>query len=74
MTQTDEVHGGDSYLSNSDSRLHFGLGGDAVIKKIEVRWPSGLVQVFHEVNADAIYEIEEGQEIRKTSSLSSPPN
>jgi hypothetical protein len=54
--------------------LHFGLGGDAVIKKIEVRWPSGLVQVFHEVNADAIYEIEEGQDIRKTSSLSSPPN
>lgn len=69
MTQVDEIHAGNSYLSTSDSRLHFGLGSDAVMKKIEVRWPSGLVQEFHDVKADAIYEIKEGQAILKTSSL-----
>jgi hypothetical protein len=73
MTQIDEVHGGGSYNSSSDSRLHFGLGSNATMKKVEVRWPSGLMQEFHEVGADAIYEIKEGQEIRKTSVLPAPP-
>jgi hypothetical protein len=74
MTQTDEVRAGSSYLSTSDSRLHFGLGSDPIMKKIEVRWPSGLVQEFHDVKADAIYEITEGQAIRKTSSFTSHVN
>ena len=74
MTQTDEVRAGSSYLSTSDSRLHFGLGNDAVMVKIEVRWPSGLVQEFHDVKADAIYEVKEGDVIRKTSSLPSRPS
>ncbi|WP_348264314.1 CRTAC1 family protein [Telmatobacter sp. DSM 110680] len=74
MTQVDEVRAGSSYLSTSDSRLHFGLGNDAVMKKVEVRWPSGQVQEFHDVKADAIYEVKEGEAIRKISSLPSPPN
>lgn len=74
MTQTDEVRAGSSYLSTSDLRLHFGLGSNAVMKKIEVRWPSGLVQEFHDVEGDAIYEVKEGQMIRKTSSLPSHLN
>ncbi len=71
MTQTDEIRAGSSYLSTSDSRLHFGLGSDSMIKRIEVRWPSGLVQEFHDVNADAVYEVQEGQAIRKISPLAS---
>jgi len=74
MTQTDEVRAGSSYLSTSDSRLHFGLGSNPVMKKIEVRWPSGQVQEFHDVKADAIYEVKEGQIIRKTSLLPSHLN
>ncbi len=74
MTQTDEVRAGSSYLSTSDSRLHFGLGSNAVMKTIEIRWPSGLVQEFHDVKADAIYEVKEGQAIQKTSSLPSHLN
>ena len=69
MTQVEEVRGGSSYLSCNDSRLHFGLGATALIKSIEVRWPSGLTQTFHDVKADAIYEMKEGEEIRKTASL-----
>jgi hypothetical protein len=44
------------------------------MKKIEVRWPSGLIQEFHSVKADAIYEVKEGEAIRKTSSLPWPLN
>jgi enediyne biosynthesis protein E4 len=69
MTQIDEVHGGGSYNSTSDTRLHFGLGSDATMNKIEVFWPSGLRQEFTDIPADAIYEIKEGEPIRKTAQL-----
>jgi hypothetical protein len=71
MTQIDEVRGGGSYNSSNDSRLHFGLGSDLRMKKIEVRWPSGKTQEFQDVDADAIYEIAEGGDLRKVSSLPS---
>jgi hypothetical protein len=43
MTQTDEVRSGGSYISQSDFRLHFGLGSAEKIESLEVRWPSGKV-------------------------------
>jgi hypothetical protein len=69
MTQIDEVRGGGSYLSTNDTRLHFGLGSDAIIQKVTVQWPSGLTQEFRNVVADAIYELVEGQEIKKALTL-----
>jgi len=74
MTQIDEVRGGGSYLSTNDARLHFGLGSDAVINRVEVHWPSGLKQTFTDVAADAIYEIVEGRGIARTLALPAPGN
>jgi hypothetical protein len=34
------------YMSSSEPMLHFGLGSDTVIRRLEVRWPSGHVQSF----------------------------
>ncbi len=68
-TQTEEVRAGSSYLSTSDFRLHFGLGTDDVMKTIRIQWPSGVVQEFHDVKADALYEVKEGQGIRKIISF-----
>lgn len=45
--------------SSSDKRVHFGLGQDKRIKEIELRWPSGIVQVLHNVKADQILKITE---------------
>jgi len=72
MTQIDEVRGGGSYLSTNDTRLHFGLGSDPVMNKVKVQWPSGMTQEFQDVAADAIYEIVEGQGIKKTITLPAP--
>ena len=47
------------YLSASDSRAHFGLGADAVAAKIEIRWPSGILQVLTNVPADQILKVSE---------------
>ncbi|HET7102522.1 MAG TPA: CRTAC1 family protein [Terracidiphilus sp.] len=74
MKQIGEVSAGSSYLSTSDSRLHFGLGDNTVIRSIKVRWPSGMVQTFHNVRADAIYDIQEGKTIRMTLPLREPSN
>jgi hypothetical protein len=32
------------FMSSSDRRLHFGLGAEAAVEKIEIRWPSGQTQ------------------------------
>jgi enediyne biosynthesis protein E4 len=39
------------YLSASDKRLIAGLGGDTAAKRVEIRWPSGMVQTFDNVKA-----------------------
>ena len=69
LRQIDEVRGGSSYNSSNDTRLHFGLGQQTSISKIEVQWPSGLHQEFQNIPGDAIYEIDEGKDIRKIVSL-----
>lgn len=45
-TMTRELQPANGYLSQSDSRLHFGLGPDAKIESVEVRWPSGRTQTL----------------------------
>ena len=48
-----------SYLSASDKRLHFGLGGDPVAKTVDIHWPSGIVQTLKDVRADQILQVDE---------------
>ena len=47
------------YLSASDPRLHFGLGSERAVKRIEIRWPSGIMQVLLDVNGDRQITIDE---------------
>jgi hypothetical protein len=58
--QIDEVRSGSSYISNSDRRVHFGLGAKNRIEYLEVRWPSGLVERFRNLSADSIVTVKEG--------------
>jgi hypothetical protein len=48
-----------SYASSVDRRVHFGLGDDITVKEIELRWPSGTVQVLHNVKADQLLKVTE---------------
>ena len=47
------------YLSQGDPRLHFGIGQNTVVEKIEIRWPSGKVQEMNDVPANQILKIVE---------------
>jgi len=56
----DEVRSGSSYISNSDMRVHFGLGMVNKADWIEIRWPSGLTERFTDLGVDAIHTVKEG--------------
>jgi len=58
--QTQEVRSGGSYISQSDFRLHFGLGAAGQADSIAIRWPSGGVQKIENVAANQILTIREG--------------
>ncbi|MGA3225450.1 MAG: CRTAC1 family protein [Acidobacteriaceae bacterium] len=55
-----EVRSGSSYLSSSDLRLHFGLGGASKIDRIEIDWPSGIKEWFSVPAVDRIVTLTEG--------------
>ena len=61
LTQVDEVRSGDSYISQSDMRLHFGLEKRTKVDLIEVRWPSGAVDKITGAGANRIIVVKEGQ-------------
>jgi hypothetical protein len=57
--QTQEVRSGGSYLSQSDLRLHFGLGPAETADQITVTWPGGRQQSLKGVRANQIRTIKE---------------
>ncbi len=59
-TLVDEVRSGSSYISQSDLRVHFGLGAAAKLDSVQVRWPSGMVERFDNVTVDSIHTLTEG--------------
>jgi enediyne biosynthesis protein E4 len=54
-----EVRSGGSYLSQSDLRLHFGLGSATRIQKIEISWPNGARQMLEDQRCDQIITVRE---------------
>jgi hypothetical protein len=71
-SQIEEIKAGSSYLSTNDPRLHFGLAGDSMMDKVEIRWPNGGVEILRNIPADAIYTIIEGQGVKNTVKLPPP--
>jgi len=58
-TQVRDVRTSSGYLSQSDPRLHFGLGSSAVVELIEISWPSGTVQRLEKIAADRLLTVTE---------------
>jgi enediyne biosynthesis protein E4 len=58
-TQVREINNVASYLSSNDIRLHVGLGTAKSIRRIEVRWPSGVIQTLKDVAVNQIVTVKE---------------
>jgi hypothetical protein len=64
--QVKEVRSGSSYLSQSDPRLLFGLGGisDPGLVKVQIRWPSARRQMLPLTGVDRYVQITEPRSTR----------
>ena len=61
-----EVKGSEGFGATNPYRQHFGLGKNAKIDSIEIRWPSGMKQSFTNLDANQIISVrEDAQEWKK---------
>ena len=58
-----EVRAGSSYLSQNDRRIHFGLGREERIDQLEIQWPSGMMDIVRDIEANQILTVREGEGI-----------
>ncbi|MFL6227415.1 MAG: CRTAC1 family protein, partial [Pyrinomonadaceae bacterium] len=57
--QVQQVAGGSGFCAQNQRRLHFGLGRDARIERVEVRWPTGKVQTVEHPAVGQVNQIKE---------------
>ena len=60
LVQTREVRGSRSYLSQSDLRVHFGLGERTLVDSIHISWPAGGSDLVTGVRANRFLLVREG--------------
>jgi hypothetical protein len=57
LVQRRLVQSGTSYLSQSDERRHFGLGGASQVDAVEVKWSDGTTTTVQNVKTNQIIEV-----------------
>ncbi|MEO8493527.1 MAG: FG-GAP-like repeat-containing protein [Planctomycetota bacterium] len=59
-TSVRQLTAGDGFQCSNERRLVFGLGNATVVGKLELLWPSGLVQTFNDIHSDQELIVVEG--------------
>jgi len=72
--QSQMLHSGSSYLSQSELVLTFGLGSQAKADTVEVQWPSGQVDKASNVASGATITVEEGKGVVATMAFATGPH
>ncbi|HEY1468367.1 MAG TPA: CRTAC1 family protein [Candidatus Acidoferrum sp.] len=62
-SQIDEVRSGGGYFSQSDLRVHFGIGKAEKIDLLEIKWPSGAVDTLKDIKPNQVIYVKEGEGI-----------
>ena len=55
-----DVKAGSSYLAQNDPRIHFGMGRSPRAERLEILWPSGVVDAVLDIHANQIITVQEG--------------
>ena len=58
--QTQPLLSQSSFVSQNDSRLHFGLGATRKVKNIRVVWPNGASEDFGAADVNRVIHLREG--------------
>jgi hypothetical protein len=61
VTQSQYVHSGGSYLSESQQEPTFGLGAQSMVQRVEITWQNGLVEKYGPLRANRRYVVTEGR-------------
>ena len=59
VTQMRQQTQGQHHRAQDHKRIHFGVGTQAAISEIRIKWPSGIEQVLNEVPANQILQVVE---------------
>ena len=73
LVQLGEVQSGGSYISQSDLRLHFGLGDHTKADTVEITWPSGKKEMLKDLAADHFYSVLEGEGVVPADKIKPAP-
>jgi hypothetical protein len=57
--QVQEVSGGSGFCSQNQRQLHFGLGANAAVDRVVIRWPSGKTQELKSPAPGRVHQVEE---------------
>jgi enediyne biosynthesis protein E4 len=57
--QVQEVSGGSGFCAQNQRRLHFGLGRNAQVERVVIRWPSGKIQILDAVEVGKLNKVKE---------------
>lgn len=69
LIQIDELRSGGSYFSQNDMRMHFGLDQAKTVDLVEVRWLSGQVDQWKNLDANLLYVLQEGGKLLQAKKL-----
>ena len=58
-TQYNQMTSTVGYASSSHDGVHFGLGKAETVGQVEIKWPSGAVQVLKNARADQVLSVRE---------------
>jgi hypothetical protein len=70
----DELRSGGSYFSQNDLRMHFGLERATKVDLVELRWLSGQVDRFENLEPNRLYVLQEGGKILSAERLTPAKN
>ena len=73
LVQMDELRSGGSYFSQNDLRLHFGLEQATKVTQVQVRWLSGQVDYFRDLDVNRLYVLQEGGTVLRSVELKPVP-
>jgi hypothetical protein len=65
QTQLRVVHGGSSYLSQSELPVTFGVGKNEKMERVTIDWPSGRTEEYRDLACGKVYEIIESKGVTK---------
>jgi enediyne biosynthesis protein E4 len=58
LVQTRELRAGNNYLSSGPIEAHFGLGQNAAIDRLTIRWPDGSLDTHVDLAVDQVHVLE----------------